>query len=97
MAYTIDELCPEIRIMVEGLYKKRVRSYQCLKNPNNIQRKSSPAIYYFELDGPFNNTRIHMVYLQTRKGYTTTFTLGCETNNCPRLLKDLASIIDSIS
>ena len=37
MAFTIDELCPEMKIMVEGLYNKRVKMYQCMKNSNNIQ------------------------------------------------------------
>ena len=59
MAFTIDELCPEIKYMMEGLYNKRVKTYQCLKNPNNIKKKSSPAVYYFEVDGPFNNQRAH--------------------------------------
>ena len=31
MAFTIDELCPEIKIMMEGLYNKRVKTYQCVK------------------------------------------------------------------
>ena len=97
MAFTIDELCPEIKIMMEGLYNKRVKTYQCVKNPNNIQKKSSPAAYYFELDGPFNNQRIHMIMLQTKRGYSTTFTLGCETKNCSNLLRDFVSIINSRS
>jgi len=97
MAFTIDELCPEMRTMMEGLYNKRIRSYQCLKNPKNIQKKSSPAIYYFELDGPFNNQRMHMVFLQTRRGYSTTFTLGCEIKNCSNLLRDFVSILNSRS
>ena len=97
MAYTIDELCPEIKIMMEGLYNKRVKTYQCVKNPNNIKRKSSPAVYYFEVDGPFNNQRAHMVMLQTRRGYSTTFTLGCETKNCSNLVRDFISIINSRS
>ncbi len=97
MAFTIDELCPEMRSMMESLYNKKIRSYQCLKNPNNIQRKSSPAIYYFELDGPFKNQRMHMVYLQVRKGYSTTFTLGCEIKNCSNLVRDFVSIVNSRS
>ena len=97
MAFTIDQLCPEIKIMMEGLYNKRVKTYQCVKNPNNIKRKSSPAVYYFEVDGPFNNQRAHMVMLQTRRGYSTTFTLGCETKNCSNLLTDFISIINSRS
>ena len=97
MAFTIDELCPEIKIMMEGLYNKRVKTYQCVKNPNNIKRKSSPAVYYFEVDGPFNNQRAHMVMLQTRRGYSTTFTLGCETINCSNLVRDFISIINSRS
>ena len=97
MAFTIDELCPEIKVMMEGLYNKRVKTYQCVKNPNNIQKKSSPAAYYFELDGPFNNQRIHMIMLQTKRGYSTTFTLGCETKNCSNLLRDFVSIINSRS
>ena len=97
MAFTIDELCPEIKIMMEGLYNKRVKTYQCVKNPNNIKRKSSPAVYYFEVDGPFNNQRAHMVMLQTRRGYSTTFTLGCETKNCSNLVRDFISIINSRS
>ena len=97
MAYTIDELCPEMKIMMEGLYNKRVKTYQCVKNPNNIKRKSSPAVYLFELDGPFNNQRAHMVMLQTRRGYSTTFTLGCETKNCSNLVRDFISIINSRS
>ena len=97
MAFTIDELCPEIKIMMEGLYNKRVKTYQCVKNPNNIKRKSSPAVYYFEADGPFNNQRAHMVMLQTRRGYSTTFTLGCETKNCSNLVRDFISIINSRS
>ena len=78
MTFTIDELCPEMRLMLEGLYNKRIKSYQCLKNPNNIKRKSSPVVYYFELDGPFENQRMHMVMMETNKGFITTFTLGCE-------------------
>ena len=97
MAFTIDELCPEIKIMMEGLYNKRVKTYQCLKNPNNIKIKSSPAVYYFEVDGPFDNQRAHMVMLQTRKGYSTTFVLGCELKNCSNLLRDFVSIINSRS
>lgn len=97
MAFTIDELCPEIKIMMEGLYNKRIKTYQCVKNPNNIKRKSSPAVYYFEVDGPFNNQRAHMVMLQTRRGYTTTLTLGCETKNCSNLVRDFISIINSRS
>ena len=97
MAFTIDELCPEMKTMVEGLYNKRVKIYQCMKNSNNIQNKSSPATYYFELDGPFNNQRLHMIMLQTKRGYSTTFTLGCETKNCPSLLRDFVSIINSRS
>ena len=96
MAFTIDELCPEMKIMMEGLYNKRVKTYQCVKNPNNI-KKSSPAAYYFELDGPFNNQRMHMIMLQTKRGYSTTFTLGCETKNCPSLLRDFVSIVNSRS
>lgn len=97
MAFTIDELCPEIKYMMEGLFNKRVKTYQCLKNPSSIQRKSSPAVYYFEVDGPFDNQRAHLVMLQTRKGYSTTFTLGCEIKNCPNLIKDFISIINSRS
>ena len=97
MAFTIDELCPEIKIMMEGLYNKRVKTYQCLKNPNNIKIKSSPAVYYFEVDGPFDNQRAHMVMLQIRKGYSTTFVLGCELKNCSNLLRDFVSIINSSS
>ena len=97
MAFTIDELCPEIKIMMEGLYNKRVKTYQCLKNPNNIKIKSSPAVYYFEVDGPFDNQRAHMVMLQTRKGYSTTFVLGCELKNCSNLYRDFVSIINSRS
>ena len=97
MAFTIDELCPEMKTMMEGLYNKRIKTYQCLKNPKNIQKKSSPAIYYFELDGPFNNQRMHMIMLQTKRGYSTTFTLGCETKNCSNLLRDFVSIINSRS
>ena len=97
MAFTIDELCPEMKTMMEGLYNKRIKTYQCLKNPKNIQKKSSPAIYYFELDGPFNNQRMHMIMLQTKRGYSTTFTLGCETKNCSNLLKDFVSIVNSRS
>ena len=97
MAFTIDELCPEMKTMMERLYNKRIKTYQCLKNPKNIQKKSSPAIYYFELDGPFNNQRMHMIMLQTKRGYSTTFTLGCETKNCSNLLRDFVSIINSRS
>ena len=97
MAFTIDELCPEMKIMMEGLYNKRIKTYQCVKNPNNIKKKSSPAAYYFELDGPFNNQRVHMIMLQTKRGYSTTFTLGCETKNCPSLLRDFVSIVNSRS
>ena len=97
MAFTIDELCPEMKIMMEGLYNKRIKTYQCVKNPNNIKKKSSPATYYFELDGPFNNQRVHMIMLQTKRGYSTTFTLGCETKNCPSLLRDFVSIVNSRS
>ena len=97
MAFTIDELCPEMKIMMEGLYNKRIKTYQCVKNPNNIKKKSSPAVYYFELDGPFNNQRMHMIMLQTKRGYSTTFTLGCETKNCPSLLRDFVSIVNSRS
>ena len=97
MAFTIDELCPEMKIMMEGLYNKRIKTYQCVKDSNIIKKKSSPATYYFEMDGPFNNQRMHMIMLQTKRGYSTTFTLGCETKNCPSLLKDFASIINSRS
>ena len=97
MAFTIDELCSEMKTMIGGLYNKRVKTYQCVKNPNNIQKKSSPVAYYFEMDGPFNNQRMHMVYLQVRKGYTTTFTLGCELKNCSNLVRDFISIINSRS
>ncbi len=97
MAFTIDELCPEMRTMMEGLYNKRIKTYQCVKNSNNIKKKSSPATYYFELDGPFNNQRVHMIMLQTKRGYSTTFTLGCETKNCPSLLRDFVSIVNSRS
>ena len=62
MAFTIDELCPEMKIMMEGLYNKRVKTYQCVKNPNNIKKKSSLAAYYFELDGQFINKRMHRRY-----------------------------------
>ena len=97
MAFTIDELCPEMKIMMEGLYNKRIKTYQCVKNPNNIKKKSSPAAYYFELDGPFNNQRMHMIMLQKKRGYSTTFTLGCETKNSPSLLRDFVSIVNSRS
>jgi len=97
MAFAIDELCPEMKIMMEGLYNKRVKQYQCMINPNNIQKKSSPAVYYFEMDGPFNNQRMHMIMLQTKRGYSTTFTLGCEAKNCTSLFRDFVSIINSRS
>ena len=97
MAFTIDELCPEMKTMMEGLYNKRIKTYQCLKNPKNIQKKSSPAIYYFELDGPFNNQRMHMIMLQTKRGYSTTFTLGCEIKNCSNLVRDFVAIVNSRS
>jgi len=38
-----------------------------------------------------------MVFLQTRRGYSTTFTLGCEIKNCSNLLRDFVSILNSRS
>ena len=96
-AFSIDELCPEFKAMVEGLFNKRARLYQCFKDPNNIQKKSSPTVYYFETDGPFKNTRMHQIMLQTQKGYSTVFTLGCEAQNCQNLLRDYISIVNSRS
>ena len=64
MTLSMNEICPEIRNMMAGLYNKRIKQYQCLDNPSFIKKKSSPIVYYFELDGPFNNQRAHLIMLQ---------------------------------
>ena len=97
LEFTKKEICSEMKVMVSGLYNKNVREYGCEINPKKIEKKSSPAVFYFIYDGPFKNTKVYMAMLQTKFGKMTSFTMVCENKNCSKILKDFISITNSRS
>ena len=97
LEYTMEEICSEVKVMVRSLYNKNVREYGCEMNPKKIKKKTSPAVFYFIYDGPFKNSKVHMVMLQTKFSKITTFTMVCKNKNCSKILPDFISITNSIS
>jgi len=96
LVYDLSEICLEINNMMNGLYGKQLKQYQCKLNPNNIDIKNSPAVYFFEFEGVFRNQRAHLYMLQTSGGFTT-FAMACQTQNCNAMNKDLIRVINSRS
>ena len=92
LEYTMEEICSEVKVMVRSLYNKNVREYRCEMNPNKIKKKTSPVVFYFIYDGPFKNSKVHMVMLQTKFSKITTFTMVCENKNCSKISPDFISI-----
>jgi hypothetical protein len=97
LEYTMEEICSEVKVMVRSLYNKNVREYGCEMNPKKIKKKTSPAVFYFIYDGPFKNSKVHMVMLQTKFSKITTFTMVCKNKNCSKILPDFISITNSRS
>jgi hypothetical protein len=97
LEYTMEEICSEVKVMVRSLYNKNVREYGCEMNPKKIKKKTSPAVFYFIYDGPFKNSKVHMVMLQTKFSNITTFTMVCKNKNCSKILPDFISITNSRS
>ena len=92
--YQPNQICLSTRETLESLYKKQVNIYECEFNPNFVQKKNSPAVYYMEFDGPFKNQRLHMIILQMNAGLTS-FAAGCINKNCSVFKKDLVKIANS--
>jgi len=97
LEYTMEEICSEVKVMVRSLYNKNVREYRCEMNPKKIKKKTSPVVFYFIYDGPFKNSKVHMVMLQTKFSKITTFTMVCENKNCSKISPDFISITNSRS
>ena len=97
LEYTMEEICSEVKVMVRSLYNKNVKEHGCEMNPKKIKKKTSPVVFYFIYDGPFKNSKVHMVMLQTKFSKITTFTMVCENKNCSKILPDFISITNSRS
>ena len=96
MVYSEAEVCDAMVENLSALFNKPVKLYDCKFNPENIDKKNSPAVYYFETDGPFKNQRMHAIMLQMNSGLTS-FAAGCEFRNCLTFKKDLLKITNSRS
>jgi len=96
LAYTEQEICNLMAGQLSALYQKNVKLYSCSYNPNFIEKKTSPGVYYMQTDGPFKNQRAHFVFLQTRLGFTS-FVAGCEFMNCSKFKNDMIKITNSRS
>jgi len=96
MAYSAKEVCDVMAENLGNLFNKSVKLYTCEFNPKNIDKKKSPAVYYFETDGPYKNQRMHAIMLQMNQGLTS-FAAGCEFKNCLTFKKDLFAITNSRS
>ena len=96
MLYSKEEVCNAMVENFTSLWNKSIKLYECKFNPENIDKKNSPGVYYFETDGPYKNQRLHAIMLQMNNGLTS-FAAGCETRNCLTFKKDLFKITNSRS
>ena len=93
--FSLNEICQAMTENLSGLYKKKVKLYDCKFNPKSIDKKNSSGIYFVESDGSLLNQRLYMVILEMSDGGMTTFAAGCEIRHCNNFKKDLFAITNS--
>ena len=94
LKYDIYEICLTFKSAALKLHKKEVKLLDCEFNPEFIEKKDSPAIYFMKFEGLRKNYNSYFVLLEV-KAQTSIFKARCSLENCSVILNDFIKIINS--